>query len=184
MDPQNQNGQEPPKGAPSDEAKMKRLESQITELKAQLEESKQRESKLTEDLGNALTQEDVTKAVEEAKANAEKALNEANAKASAQQKRLLVENELIKANCIDTKGAIAHIDLNSIEIASDGHISGLDIAKLAEDKAHLFQAPNTKKVDTAGNPSGNGAKKLTRSEIAQMKDPKAQREAYAQLLDE
>ena len=172
-----------PKGQPSDEQKMKRLEQQVEALKTQLSEAQQQVTDLTANLDKALTEDDVKAAVETAKAEAEKAQQELAASASDREKRLTVENELIKANCIDTAGAMAHIDMGGVEIAKDGHVSGLDVSKLAEDYAHLFQQPNTSSVSSAGTPGGNG-KKMTRDEIMSIKDPKERRAAILANQDQ
>ena len=110
IDPADPKGAEPG-GAPSAEQKAKRLEQEVADLKKQLEEAKGQVTTLTENLGKALTEDDVKTAVEAAKQEAEKAQQEAAAAASQREKRLVVENELIKARCIDTAGAIAHIDM-------------------------------------------------------------------------
>ncbi len=172
-DPQ---GQTEPKGGPDDSQKMKRLEQELKAAKEQLEEAKEQVTTLTENLGKALTEDDVKAAVEAAKAEAEKAQQELAASASDREKRLTVENELIKANCIDTAGAMAHIDMGGVEIAKDGHVSGLDVSKLAEDYAHLFQQPNTNSVSSAGTPGGAG-KKMTKEEIMAIKNPQKRHEA-------
>lgn len=183
----NGNGPKPnggePKGQPSDEQKMKRLEQQVEAFKAQLSEAQQQVADLTANLDKALTEDDVKAAVEAAKAEAEKAQQELAASASDREKRLTVENELIKANCIDTAGAMAHIDMGGVEIAKDGHVSGLDVSKLAEDYAHLFQQPNTSSVSSAGTPGGNG-KKMTRDEIMSIKDSKERRAAILANQDQ
>lgn len=170
--------QEPtePKGGPDDSQKMKRLEQELKAAKEQLEEAKEQVKTLTENLGKALTEDDVKAAVEAAKAEAEKAQQELAASASDREKRLTVENELIKANCIDTAGAMAHIDMGGVEVAKDGHVSGLDVSKLAEDYAHLFQQPNTQSVSSAGTPGGAG-KKMTKEEIMAIKNPQKRHEA-------
>lgn len=172
-DPQ---GQTEPKGGPDDSQKMKRLEQELKAAKEQLAEAQKQVTDLTDNLGKALTEEDVKAAVEAAKAEAEKAQQELAASASDREKRLTVENELIKANCIDTAGAMAHIDMGGVEIAKDGHVSGLDVSKLAEDYAHLFQQPNTQSVSSAGTPGGAG-KKMTKEEIMAIKNPQKRHEA-------
>lgn len=170
------------KGAPDDAQKMKRLQSELAEVKAQLEEERKNREDLNSQLEKALTEDDVAKAVKDVKEEAEKALTEATAKATAREKKLVVENELIKANCIDTVSALAHVDLDNVEIASDGHISGLDVASLAESHKHLFEQPNTAKVSSAGTPGGNG-KQMTKEEIMQIKDASERRKAIAENLD-
>ena len=133
IDPADPKGAEPG-GTPSAEQKAKRLEQEVADLKKQLEEAKGQVTTLTENLGKALTEDDVKTAVEAAK-------QEAAAAASQREKRLVVENELIKARCIDTAGAIAHIDMDGVQIAPDGHVSGLDVSKLAKDCGHLGSSP-------------------------------------------
>lgn len=182
IDPAEPKGAEPG-GEPSDEQKAKRLEKEVADLKKQLEEAKGQVTTLTENLGKALSEDDVKSAVEAAKQEAEKAQQEAAAAASKREKRLVVENELIKASCIDTAGAMAHIDMDGVEIAKDGHVSGLDVSKLAEDYAHLFQQPNTSSVSSAGTPGGNG-KKMTRDEIMSIKDSKERRAAILANQDQ
>lgn len=187
-EPKQGNGNDPepkggePKGTPSDEQKMKRLEQQVEALKTQLSEAQQQVTDLTANLDKALTEDDVKAAVEAAKAEAEKAQEELAASASDREKRLTVENELIKANCIDTAGAMAHIDMGGVEIAKDGHVSGLDVSKLAEDYAHLFQQPNTSSVSSAGTPAGAG-KKMTKEEIMAIKNPQKRHQAIADNIE-
>lgn len=182
IDPADPKGAEPG-GEPSDEQKAKRLEQEVADLKKQLEEAKGQVTTLTENLGKALSEDDVKSAVEAAKQEAEKAQQEAAAAASQREKRLVVENELIKARCIDTAGAIAHIDMEGVQIAPDGHVSGLDVSKLAKDCGHLFQQPNTGTVSSAGTPGGNG-KKMTRDEIMSIKDSKERRAAILANQDQ
>lgn len=169
-------------GEPSQEQKAKRLEKEVADLKAQLDEANKQVAEFGKKLEDALTNEDVEKAVKEAKDAFEKEQAEAAAKATEREKRLVVENELIKANCIDTTSALAHIDLAGVEIASDGHISGLDVSGLAESHAHLFEKPNTSKVSSAGTPGGNG-KKMTKEEIMAIKDNSERRAAIAENAD-
>ena len=172
-----------PGGAPSAEQKAKRLEQEVSDLKKQLEEAKGQVTTLTENLGKALTEDDLKTAVEAAKQEAEKAQQEAASAAAQREKRLVVENELIKARCIDTAGAMAHIDMEGVQVAPDGHVSGLDVSKLAKDCGHLFQQPNTDTVSSAGTPGGNG-KKMTRDEIMSIKDSKERRAAILANQDQ
>lgn len=186
-DPQEPNGNDPqeptePKGGPDDSQKMKRLEQELKAAKEQLADFQKQVTDLTDNLGKALTEDDVKAAVEAAKAEAEKAQQELAASASDREKRLTVENELIKANCIDTAGAMAHIDMGGVQIAPDGHVSGLDVSKLAEDYAHLFQQPNTSSVSSAGTPAGAG-KKMTKEEIMAIKNPQKRHEAIADNIE-
>lgn len=170
-------------GQPSDEQKAKRLEQEVASLKKQLEEANGQVTSLTENLGKALTEEDVKAAVEAAKKEAEEAQQKASAAATEREKRLIVENELIKASCIDTAGAMAHIDMAGVEVAKDGHVSGLDVAKLSEEFKHLFQQPNAGTVNSAGMPGGNG-KKMTKKEVMAIKDPAERRAAIAANMAE
>lgn len=184
QDPKNTQDPKPnePNGTPSDEQKAKRLEKEVADLKEQLAEAKKNAEEFQKKLDDALTEEDVKKAVEAAKEEAAKIQNDAAAKAAAREKRLVVENELIKANCIDTTSALAHIDLDKVEIASDGHISGLDVSGLAESHKHLFEQSNTSRVASAGTPGGNG-KKMTKEEIMSIKDPIDRQEKWAEMLE-
>lgn len=186
-DPQEPNGNDPqeptePKGGPDDSQKMKRLEQELKAAKEQLADFQKQVTDLTDNLGKALTEDDVKAAVEAAKAEAEKAQQELAASASDREKRLTVENKLIQANCIDTAGAMAHIDMGGVEVAKDGHVSGLDVSKLAEDYAHLFQQPNTQSVSSAGTPGGAG-KKMTKEEIMAIKNPQKRHKAIAENID-
>lgn len=183
-EPEGNDPKEPtePKGGPDDSQKMKRLEQELKAAKEQLADFQKQVTDLTDNLGKALTEDDVKAAVEAAKAEAEKAQQELAASASDREKRLTVENELIKANCIDTAGAMAHIDMGGVEIAKDGHVSGLDVSKLAEDYAHLFQQPNTSSVSSAGTPAGAG-KKMTKEEIMAIKNPQKRHKAIADNIE-
>lgn len=184
QDPKNTQDPKPnePGGTPSDEQKAKRLEKEVADLKEQLAEAKKNAEEFQKKLDDALTEEDIKKAVEAAKEEAAKIQTDAAAKAAAREKRLVVENELIKANCIDTTSALAHIDLDKVEIASDGHISGLDVSGLAESHKHLFEQSNTSRVASAGTPGGNG-KKMTKEEIMSIKDPIDRQEKWAEMLE-
>lgn len=182
-EPKEPNGNEPKGGEPSDEQKAKRLEKEVADLKQQLKDATDQVTTLTESLGKALTEDDVKSAVEAAKKEAEEAQQAAAAAASQREKRLVVENELVKASCIDTAGAMAHIDMDSVQVAPDGHISGLDVSKLASECKHLFQQPNTGTVSSAGTPGGSG-KKMTRDEIMGIKDSKERRAAIAENMDQ
>lgn len=173
-------GNEEPKQQPDKDQEIKRLKSELEQVKAELADSKQQNATLNESLEAALTEDDVKSAVENAKAEYEKAATEAAGKAAVREKRLKVENELIKANCIDTTSALAHIDLEAVDVAQDGHISGLDIAGLAESHAHLFQSQNVNKR-SAGEPGGSN--KLTKEEILAIENPAKRRQAIAENLD-
>lgn len=186
-EPKQGNGNDPepkggePKGTPSDEQKMKRLEQQVEALKTQLSEAQQQVTDLTANLDKALTEDDVKAAVAKAKEEAETAQKEAAAAASKREKRLTVENELIRANCIDTAGALAHIDLGNVEVSKDGHISGLDVSELSEKYAHLFSAPNSRKVSSAGNPASAG-NEITKEEILKIENPAKRRKAIEENI--
>lgn len=169
------------KGTPSEEQKTKRLEQQIEELKKQLEESKQQVTNLNESLSKALSEDDVKAAVEKAQKEAEEISKKAESDAKAREKRLVVENELIKAKCIDTTSALAHIDLEKVEVASDGHISGLDVAALANSHKHLFQEANTANMKSAGDPSGSGT--MTKEEIMAIKNGTKRRKAIEENIE-
>lgn len=185
-DPDQGSQQGAAKGVPDDGQKQKResLETQIKDLKDQLAASKQREQNLNTSLEKALTQDDVNAAVkaaqEEARAASEKAANDW----AAREKNLTITNALLAAGCTDTVALIAHLDMDEIEVAKDGHISGMDTVKLAESYPYLFQkeATNTQTLSSAGTPGGAG-KKITKAEIVAIKDPQERRRLIAENQD-
>jgi hypothetical protein len=94
-----------------------------------------------------------------------------------------VENALIAAGCTDTIGCVAHLDMAKIEVASDGHLSGLDVEALAKDHPHLFkQGGNTGTVASAAAPGGP-AKKMTKEEIMKETDPTKRRQLISENMD-
>ena len=130
-DPQDPSG---PKGKPDENQKAKResLEQRVKDLEAELEASKQREQTLNTSLEKALTEDDINDEVKAAQEKAKAASDKAASDWAAREKNLTVTNALLAAGCTDTVALIAHLDMNEIEVAKDGHISGLDTAKLAE----------------------------------------------------
>lgn len=184
-DPQDPSG---PKGKPDENQKAKResLEQRVKDLEAELEASKQREQTLNTSLEKALTEEDVNAAVKAAQEEAKAASDKAASDWAAREKNLTVTNALLAAGCTDTVALIAHLDLSEIEIAKDGHISGLDTAKLAETYPYLFQTSNTgqttKTLSSAAAPGGSG-KKITKEEIIKTKDPQERRRLIAENMD-
>ena len=87
---------------------------------------------------------------------------------------------LIAAGCSDTVGAIAHLDMDGIDVAKDGHVSGLDVAKVKESYPHLFDAKTV--VSSAATPGGP-VKKMTKDEIMAIKDPAERRAKIAEHMD-
>ena len=184
-DPQDPSG---PKGKPDDSQKAKResLEQRVKDLEAELEASKQREQTLNTSLEKALTEDDVNAAVKAAQEEAKAASDKAESDWAAREKNLTVTNALLAAGCTDTVALIAHLDMSVIEVAKDGHISGLDTAKLSETYPYLFQESNTsqttKTMSSAATPGGSG-KKITKEEIVAIKDPQKRRRLIAENQD-
>ena len=120
------NGDGGAKGEPDLKAQNARLTQERDDWKKRAEEAEGQLKDLNDSLAKALTEDDVKAAVEEAWKQREKSL--------------VVENALIAAGCSDTVGAIAHLDMDGIDVAKDGHVSGLDVAKVKESYPHLFDA--------------------------------------------
>lgn len=175
-----QGGEGGPKGEPDYKAQSARLTKERDEWKQKAETAEGQLKTLNESLAKALTEEDVKAAVEKAQADAKKASDEAEAAWKEREKRLVVENELVKAGCSDTVGLLAHLDLGKIEVASDGHVAGLDVAKAKESYPHLFGTSNV--VSSAATPNGP-RKKMTKEEIMGVKDPVECRRLIAQNMD-
>ena len=141
---------------------------------------------MNESLAKALTQEDVEAAVKDAQEAAEEAHKESEEAWEAERKRLSVENALIAAGCTDTIGCVAHLDMAKIEVASDGHLSGLDVKALAKDHPHLFkQGGNTGNIGTVASAAAPGgpAKKMTREEIMKETDPTKRRQLISENME-
>lgn len=171
------------KGTPDLEAANKRLNAELKAASERAGALQEQVDALTESLGKALTEKDVEAAVAEVKAEAEKAAADAKAEWEADRLRLTVENALVAAGCTDTVGCMAHLDLSKVEVASDGHLSGLDCKALAEEHPHLFASGgNTAPVASAAAPGGP-AKTMTKEEIMAEKDPSKRRALIADHLD-
>lgn len=176
-------------GTPNLEEANKRLTSENAALKAekealsqQLADEKAAKEGLEKQLKDALTDEDVSAAVQKALADA-KAESDAQAQAwKEREKRLTVENALIAAGCVDAAAAMAHVDLGKVEVASDGHVSGLDAKALAESRPYLFASAQGG-TSSAWEPGGGADKAMTRKEIAEIKDPQERREALGKLVE-
>lgn len=106
----------------------KRLNGENAALKEQLASLRKQRDELDAKLGEALTQDDVKAATDEAA----KAYEGEKAKWTASNKKLAVQGSLAQAGCIDAAALMAHVDMEGVDIAPDGHISGLDVAKLRE----------------------------------------------------
>lgn len=169
-----------PKGESDAQARIARIAKERDDWKGRAEAAEGQLQALNDNLAKALTEDDVKAAVEAAQAEAKKSADEAAAEWAEREKRLVVENELIKAGCSDTVGAIAHLDLAQIEVAKDGHVSGLDVAKAKEAYPHLFDAGAV--VSSAAAPGGP-ARKMTKEEIVAIKDPAERRAAIAENMD-
>lgn len=169
-----------PKGAPDLEAANKRLTAENANLKQANDDLQKQLDGLNAGLAKALTEDDVKAAVEAAQGEAKKTADAAEAAWKAREKALVVENALIAAGCTDTVGMIAHLDLDAVEVAKDGHVSGLDVAKAKESCPHLFDAGAV--VSSAATPGGP-AKKMTKDEIMGIKDPAERRAKIADNMD-
>ena len=148
--------------------------------KKRAEEAEGQLKDLNDSLAKALTEDDVKAAVEEAQGEAKKAADAAESAWKQREKSLVVENALIAAGCSDTVGAIAHLDMDGIDVAKDGHVSGLDVAKVKESYPHLFDAETV--VSSAATPGGP-VKKMTKDEIMAIKDPAERRAKIAEHMD-
>lgn len=146
------------------------------EWKSKLAEAEAREKAMQEKLSFALSTEDVTKAVKEAKDAAAKEAKTQSDAWAAKEKAMAVTNKLLSSGCIDEVSALAHVDMSKVEIASDGHISGLDVEALKKDRPHLFSGAQT---FSTGAALGSSGKKMTRSEIMAIKDTRKRQEAIA-----
>lgn len=178
-----QQGAEQPKGGPDLTEANKRITSENAALKEQLAAMQKQRDELDTKLGKALTQEDVAAAVKAANDEAKKAYEGEKAKWAASNKRLAVQGSLAQAGCIDAAALMAHVDMEGVDIAPDGHISGLDVAKLQADYPYLFKQPEPNKPDnvvpSAQQPAG-APKKMTKEEIVAIKDPAERRKAIAE----
>ena len=179
LDPTQQDPQEPA-GQPDLAIAHEKLKANRDEWKAKAEAAAAREADLQAKLSQALTADDVAKAVADAKAEAEAAQTKAEETWAAEKKSLAITNALLAEGCIDDKAAIAHIDLDKVAVAPDGHISGLDVAKIKSERAYLFGSQNT--ISTGGSAGGAG-KTITRDEIMAIKDTTERQSAIAANLD-
>lgn len=168
------------KGSPDLKAENTRLKEELKAANKRVDDLQAQLDSLNESLAKALTQEDVEAAVKDAQEAAEEAHKESEEAWEAERKRLSVENALIAAGCTDTIGCVAHLDMAKIEVASDGHLSGLDVKALAKDHPHLFkQGGNTGTVASAAAPGGP-ARKMTREEIMKETDPTKRRQLISE----
>lgn len=171
------------KGSPDLKAENTRLNEELKAANKRVDDLRAQRDSLNESLAKALTQEDVEAAVKDALEAAEEAHKENEEAWEAERKRLSVENALIAAGCTDTIGCVAHLDMAKIEVASDGHLSGLDVKALAKDHPHLFkQGGNIGTVASAAAPGGP-AKKMTREEIMKETDPTKRRQLISENME-
>lgn len=171
------------KGSPDLKAENTRLKEELKAANKRVDDLRAQLDSLNESLAKALTQEDVEAAVKDAQEAAEEAHKESEEAWEAERKRLSVENALIAAGCTDTIGCVAHLDMAKIEVASDGHLSGLDVKALAKDHPHLFkQGGNTGTVASAAAPGGP-ARKMTREEIMKETDPTKRRQLISENME-
>ena len=174
------NGDGGAKGEPDLKAQNARLTQERDDWKKRAEEAEGQLKDLNDSLAKALTEDDVKAAVEEAQGEAKKAADAAESAWKQREKSLVVENALIAAGCSDTVGAIAHLDMDGIDVAKDGHVSGLDVAKVKESYPHRFDAETV--VSSAATPGGP-VKKMTKDEIMAIKDPAERRAKIAEHMD-
>lgn len=170
------------KGAPDLAAANKRLNDENKALKEQLDEMQAQMDGFQAQLDAAKTAEDVQAAVDAAKAEAKDAADKAAADWKAREKALTVQNALIQAGCADTVALMAHVDMPKVEVAPDGHISGLDPDKLKESYPYLFAERNAQTLSSAAAPGGTG-KKMTKEEILAVKDGAERRRLIAENMD-
>lgn len=174
--------QEEPKGGPDLTEANKRLTGENAALKEQLQAMQKQRDELDAKLGKALTQEDVAAAVKAANDEAKKAYEGEKAKWAASNKRLAVQGSLAQAGCIDAAALMAHVDMDGVDIAPDGHISGLDVTKMQEAYPYLFKQsePNPDNVVPSAQQPAGAPKKMTKEEIVAIKDPAKRRKAIAE----
>lgn len=177
QDPSNPAGEGGANGTPDLKQQIERQKAEIADWKAKCEAAEQKyasekaaREELDKQLKEALTEEDVNAAVEKALEKAEQEAERAEQGWKEREKRLTIENKLIEAGCIDAQAAMAHIDMDKVQIAPDGHISGLDVKELSESRKYLFDA-NGAGVSSAAEPGGGAKSIKTRKEIADIEDP-------------
>lgn len=175
--------QEPKGGGPDLKQANSRLNEENKALKASIEQMQAQLDAITKKFEGAKTADDVEAAVAAAKKEAEEEKARAKADYDASMKALTVQNALIQAGCADTVALMAHIDMDGIEVASDGHISGLDPARLKESYPYLFNAANTQATVATAAAPGGAARKMTKEEIVKVKDPAERRRLIAENLD-
>lgn len=178
-----QQEQQEPKGGPDLKQANSRLNEENKALKASIEQMQAQLDAITKKFEGAKTADDVEAAVAAAKKEAEEEKARAKADYDASMKALTVQNALIQAGCADTVALMAHIDMDGIEVASDGHISGLDPARLKESYPYLFNAANTQTAVATAAAPGGAARKMTKEEIVKVKDPAERRRLIAENLD-
>lgn len=170
------------KGEPDHAAANKRLTEENKSLKEQVAQMRKQMDDFQAKLDGAKTAEDVQAAVDAAKAEAKDAADKAAADWKEREKALTVQNALIQAGCADTVALMAHIDMSGIEVASDGHISGLDAGKLKEAYPYLFGEANAQQIASAAAPGGAG-RKMSKEEILAVKDGAERRRLIAENMD-
>ena len=136
---------------------------------------------LNDSLAKALTEDDVKAAVEEAQGEvAKKAADAAESAWKQREKSLVVENALIAAGCSDTVGAIAHLDMDGIDVGQ-GRARVRPRCRQGQGVLpHLFDAKTV--VSSAATPGGP-AKKMTKDEIMAIRDPAERRAKIAEHMD-
>ena len=112
-------------------------------------------------------------AARQAVADTQADIDAINARHAEEAKRWAVERALLTAECIDTVGAMAHVDLDGVELADDGKPKGADVAKIKAEFPHLFKAAAAVPTVTtgaapAGSP-GTGPAKTIKEGLAALK---------------
>ena len=185
-EPQGAAGAQDPQGGAKGEPDLananKRLNEENKSLKEQIDQMRRQMDDFQAKLDGAKTAEDVQAAVDAAKAEAKDAADKAAADWKEREKALTVQNALIQAGCADTVALMAHIDMSGIEVASDGHISGLDAGGLKEAYPYLFGEANAQQIASAAAPGGVG-KKMTKDEILAVRDGAERRRLIAENMD-
>lgn len=104
---------------------------QAADLTTQLEALR----KSTEGLKSA---EDVQAAVDEALAKAQADYDASKAKWHQRERSLAVGMALTQAGCIDPTAAVAHVDMDKVEIDDKGDVKGLDLESMKTSYPYLF----------------------------------------------
>ena len=116
-------------------------DQQATALKQAKEEQKRIAKELDTLKKNNASNEDLTKQIEQMKADAGKRQKEYDATIRQMKLDAAVDKSLLTAKAKNTKAVKALLDLANAEVGDDGSIKGLDdqLKKLKESDAYLFE---------------------------------------------